>query len=126
MSLDRVIAALEDADKIATAALSTVDRVLGFFGRRGARWHRWWAFRLRLRATRIEAGKRRRRLSPAERAAEVARLRQEASSHMLQAHRLVHDLADDAPIEPLPRESDLEAMRALSQGREPLASRRPV
>jgi hypothetical protein len=125
---DRVIQALEDADRASTAALSTFEKISGFLGRNSARWHRWRAFRLRLRASRIEAGKRRRGLTAHERALTVALLRNDASEHMMAAHYADHGMRwqpsrSTAKHPTMPPEPDLADMRALQQGREPLAGR---
>lgn len=127
-AVDKLLQALETADKASTAALSTFEQLAGFVGRRSAKWHRWRAFRLRLRATRIEAHRRRRGLDDRERAIVVAGLRNDASEHMMAAHYADHGMrwrpgAAPANPPPMPHEPDLEDMRALLRGIEPLARR---
>lgn len=87
---DKIIKALEDADRVSKAAVSMYERVRGIFGGsspligkpRTARWQRWRSHRCRLRATQIEAGSRRRKMTPVDRAKLVEHLRGEAAVHL--------------------------------------------
>lgn len=118
MNVDKILQTLEAADRASEAAVSIGERVLGRIGRRSARWHRWRAFRLRLRASRIEAGRRRPFLSARDRARIVAALRAEAGEHLLTAYYAEHRVP---PPEKSPAFTELEA---LADGHEPLAGSR--
>lgn len=110
---DKIIRALEAADKATAALVPVVERVTGFLGKAtGARWHRWRNFRLRLRAARIESGRRRPFLDAARRVQIVADLRRQAAEHLLQS--LGPAGVDDSYLH------DLAALRA---GDEPKAGR---
>ena len=112
---DKIIKALEDADRATAALVPFAQRIAGLFGKSGGpRWHRWCCFRLRLRASRIEAGRRRSLLDAAQRAKVVIDLRQRAAEHLKQACSVVGG-ADDATLTDvaiLHRGCEPEALRA--------------
>lgn len=104
---DRILTALEVADKVAKLAVPIAERVAGVVGRGGPRWHRWRTLRLRLRAVRVlREG----------RVTQARDLRTRAAIHLAHAMRLDPAVRPGNTCDP----DDARTLLDLLAGREPL------